>query len=129
MAYLKPNVFTAKVFNKIAMSRGIGGAETLTVRGRRTGNPQQIPVVPVEIDGQLFLVCPRGETEWVRNTRVNPEVSITNRSGTRSYHAAEVPIEERGRVIDAYRKKAGRTVDAYWKKLPAAKDHPVFRLS
>lgn len=129
MAYLKPNAFTAKVFNRLAMSRGIGGAETLTVKGRRTGNPQSVPVIPVEVEGTVYLVCPRGETEWVRNARANPEVSITNKRGSRTYRASEVPVADRSPYIAAYRKKAGRTVEAYWKKLPDDKDHPVFRLA
>jgi deazaflavin-dependent oxidoreductase (nitroreductase family) len=129
MAYLKPNAITAKVFNPLAMKRGIGGAETLTVTGRRSGTPQSIPVIPVEVADELYLVCPRGETQWVRNVRVNAAVTLAGKQGSRSYQAAEVPVPERSPIIEAYRKKAGRTVAAYWKKLPDDADHPVFRLT
>lgn len=129
MAYLKPNAFTAKVFNRIAMATGVSGSETLTVTGRKTGDPQSIPVIPVEVDGALYLVCPRGETQWVRNVRAKPVVTIKNKRGTSSYQASEVPLAERAPVIAAYRDKAGRAVSGYWKQLPDDKDHPTFRLS
>ncbi len=129
MAYLKPNVFTAKVFNRIAMATGIGGSETMTCTGRKSGNPQQIPVVPVEVDGTLYVVCPRGETQWVRNVRAVPKVSIKNKQGSHDYAASELPVAERSPIIAAYRAKAGKSVNGYWKHLPDDKDHPVFKLT
>jgi deazaflavin-dependent oxidoreductase (nitroreductase family) len=128
MAYLKPNAFTAKVFNRLAMATGISGTQTLTVTGRTTGSPQQIPVIPVDWEGATYLVCPRGEAQWVRNARVNPAVTLKSKSGSVGYHASEVPVAERGPIIARYRQVAGKTVEAYWKKLPADTDHPVFRL-
>jgi hypothetical protein len=72
MAYLKPPWFTAKVFNKAAMAFGIGGSATLTVTRRASKQPQQIPVVVPEVEGVRYLVSTRGESEWVRNVRADP---------------------------------------------------------
>lgn len=47
------------------------GAQTLETRGRRSGLPRQTPVNPMELDGTVYLVSPRGETEWVRNVRAD----------------------------------------------------------
>ena len=118
-----------RVFNPLAMRFGLGGAETLVVRRRRSGGEQRVPVISVELDGARYVVSTRGETEWVRNVRAAGSLGLGPASGTRTYQAAELPPEERGPVIEAYRKKAGRTVETYWKQLPNAADHPTFKLT
>lgn len=128
MAYFKPPFFVAKVFNRIAMRTGIGGSETLTVTGRSTGKPQRIPVITLDHDGARYLVSARGESQWVRNVRANPTVTVAGKGGNREYHATEVPTSGRSPIISAYRVRAGKTVEAYWKELPNAEDHPVFLL-
>jgi len=50
MAYLKPPLFARRVFNPLAKRFGIGGSVELVI-ARRTGEPQSIPVIPVEHDG------------------------------------------------------------------------------
>jgi hypothetical protein len=125
MAYLKPPWFTRAVFNKIAMATGIGHSETLTVTRRVSKQPQQIPVVVPEVGGVKYLVSTRGETEWVRNVRADPNVMV----GKTRYVAAEVPVEQRAAVIAAYKPKAGKIVDGYWRQLPDDADHPVFALT
>ncbi|MEJ7689216.1 MAG: nitroreductase family deazaflavin-dependent oxidoreductase [Nocardioidaceae bacterium] len=128
MAYLKPQLFVAKVFNRIAMRTGVGGSETLTVTGRATGKPQRIPVIPLDHEGARYLVSTRGESQWVRNVRANPTVTVAGKGGSKEYHATEVQTSASGPIISAYRVKAGTTVDAYWKRLPNSEDHPVFLL-
>jgi F420H(2)-dependent quinone reductase len=129
VAYLKPPWFTAKIFNRIAMSVGVGGSETLTVIKRTSKLPQKIPVTPVDVDGVKYLVSTRGESEWVKNVRVNPYVKITNKSGTTDYVAAETAVESRRPILQAYKAKLGRAVDGYFRQLPDDADHPVFMLT
>jgi len=129
MAYLKPPLFVAKVFNKVAMATGVGGSQTLTVMGRTTGQPQQIPVIPVEYEGAHYLVSTRGESQWVKNIRANPTVTVASRRESREHHASEVPPSASAPIISAYRAKAGKQVEGYWKKLPDGEDHPVFLLA
>jgi len=129
MAYLKPPWFTKNVFNPIAMATGVSNTETLTVTKRASKQPQTIPVLTVDVDGTTYLVSTRGESEWVRNVRANPNVTISNRSGTNGYVAREIPENDRQRILDAYRQKAGRMVDGYFRKLPGEGDHPVFSLT
>lgn len=129
MAYLKPPWFTVKVFNKIAMSSGISGSETLTLTGRASGREQKIPVITVVVDDTRYLVSTRGESQWVKNLRANPAVSLTTKAGTTRYTAAEVPVAQRPPVLAAYRAKAGKMVDGYFAKLPEPADHPVFSLN
>jgi F420H(2)-dependent quinone reductase len=125
MAYLKPPWFTAKIFNRIAMATGVGGSETLTVTKRISKQPQQIPVVVPEVDGVKYLVSTRGETEWVKNVRADPNVKV----GATEYVATEVPVDQRAPIIAAYRPLAGKVVEGYWTQLPSDADHPVFALT
>lgn len=124
MAYLKPPWFTARVFNRVAMATGLSGTQTLTVT-RRSGAPQRIPVIVPEVGGIKYLVSTRGESDWVKNVRANPTVELDDVG----YVAAEVPVEERARVLAVYRPLAGKVVDGYWRKLPDDADHPVFALT
>ncbi len=125
MAYLKPPWFVSKVFNKIAMATGVGNSETLTVTRRASGRPQRIPVVVPEVDGVKYLVSTRGESQWVKNVRVDPRVTV----GSAAYLATEIPVDKRAPILDVYRPLAGRVVEGYWRELPEDADHPVFALT
>lgn len=129
MPYLKPPWFTAKIFNRIAMATGIADTETLTVTKRGSKEPQKIPVLTVDVEGTKYLVSTRGESQWVKNARVNPGVTLTTKGRTTRYVAREVPEQDRQRVLTAYRAKAGRTVETYFRRLPREADHPVFALT
>jgi hypothetical protein len=122
MAYLKPPWFTAKIFNRIAMATGMSNTEKLIVTRRRSKQQQEIPVITVDVDGAKYLVSTRGESEWVRNVRADPNVTI----GSTAFVAREIPEQDRQAVLTAYREKAGRAVDGYFKQLPREADHPVF---
>lgn len=129
MAYLKPPLFVRRVFNPVAMRFGLSGSEKLVVPRRRSGEDQELPVIPVEHDGARYIVSTRGESDWVRNLRAaGGRGRLQSRGGAVGFTATEVPIEERGPVIAAYREKAGRTVRPYWEKLPDDADHPTFRI-
>jgi deazaflavin-dependent oxidoreductase (nitroreductase family) len=128
MAYLKPAWFTAKIFNRIAMATRISGSETLTLT-RRSGAEQQIPVVTIEVDGVRYLVSTRGESQWVRNVRANPTVTLATRSGPARFTATEIAVDRREPVLAAYRAKLGKVVAGYFRDLPNAADHPVFALT
>jgi hypothetical protein len=125
MAYLKPPWFTRAIFNKIAMATGVGNSVTLTVTKRVSKQPQKIPVVVPEVDGIKYLVSTRGETEWVKNVRADPNISL----GSTNYVASEIPVEQRGPILAVYRPLAGKVVEGYWRQLPNDADHPVFALT
>ena len=129
MAYLKPPWFTVKIFNRIAMATGIAGSETLTLTGRSTGETQQIPVLTVVVDGTRYLVSTRGESQWVKNVRANPTVTLATRGTTTRYTVAEIPVDQREPVLAAYRAKGGKAVEGYFRSLPQPSDHPVFALN
>jgi deazaflavin-dependent oxidoreductase (nitroreductase family) len=128
MAYLKPTAFTAKVFNPVAMRFGMSGSATLEVQGRRSGEIQRVPVIPIDVGGSRYVVSTRGESEWVRNVRAAGTVRLIRKGSVQTLKATEIPVEERAPIVDAYRAKAGGMVSSYWKQLPDPADHPVFRL-
>ncbi len=73
--YLQPGWFTKNVFNRfVAVLTRLGvsvrGSRELRVRGRTSGEWRRTPVNLLAIDGQRYLVAPRGRTQWVRNLEV-----------------------------------------------------------
>jgi deazaflavin-dependent oxidoreductase (nitroreductase family) len=129
MAYLKPPWFTQKIFNRIAMATGMSNTETLTVTKRGSNEPQSIPVVTVDINQTKYLVSTRGESQWVKNVRANPDITITAKGRAAKFSAREIPAQDRAPILVAYQKKAGKVVEGYFRKLPNESDHPVFALT
>jgi hypothetical protein len=74
-------------------------------------------------------VSTRGESQWVKNVRADPTVTLTSKSGAQKYFARETPVSERQPILTAYQQKAGKVVDGYFLKLTDPADHPVFALT
>jgi len=125
--YLKPNWLISRVANPLLMR--FGAVPTLRVRGRSTGRWRSVPVNVLELDGERYLVAPRGETDWVRNLRAagGGQLQYGRRPGE-PFTAVEVPDEEKPRVIEAYLARWGRQVGSQFETLPDPSDHPVFRI-
>lgn len=83
-------------------------------------------MIPVEVGGARYLVCPRGETEWVKNLRAAGGVGELEPDGR--FSATEVPVGERAPILEHYREVAGAAVKGLFEKLPDPADHPVFRI-
>lgn len=115
---------------------GIGPIHLLTTRDRKTGQPNTVPVVPVEQDGRRWLVAPYGTVGWVRNVRADSPVSLHYGRTTQHYVAREVGPEEAGSVLKRYvtvatrtRAQFAATVDSPAADFAAEADrHPVFEL-
>ena len=69
------------------------GSRVLTVRGRKTGTPQSVPVNLLPLDGRRFLVAPRGNTQWVRNVRVAGEAQLRVGRRVETVRLVEVPAD------------------------------------
>jgi len=131
-------IFNAMVGRLTRMGVSLYGSRVLAVRGRKTGEWRTTPVNPLTIDGQRYLVAPRGNTQWVRNMRVagGGELRIGRRA--EKFTATEVPVEDRPPLLRAYLKKwkwetgmffQGVGPDAAESELQRiAPDHPVFRI-
>jgi deazaflavin-dependent oxidoreductase (nitroreductase family) len=72
--YLAPGWFTQHVANpgvRLLTRAGLSikGSRELRVRGRKSGEWRKVPVNLLNVDGDEYLVAPRGTTQWVRNLR------------------------------------------------------------
>ncbi len=143
--YVQPDWFTAKVFNPLVnrLTRwgiSLKGSRVLEVRGRTSGEIRTTVVNLLTLDGQRFLVAPRGETQWVRNLRA-AEGHGTLRLGRRGepFEATELADDDKPAILRAYLKawawEVGKFFDGLKADSPdadiqaAAPGFPVFRIS
>lgn len=128
--YRKPDFLTLRVMQPLFAAIGI--APTLTVRGRKTGKPYTVPVLPLDYDGKHYLVAPRGNTQWARNLRAVGEAELKVRGRRRRVRAMEIAPAQRKPVVDAYVEQYGKKYGGFVAKefaaLPDPADHPVFLL-
>jgi deazaflavin-dependent oxidoreductase (nitroreductase family) len=139
----RPGWFTAHVFNPlVALITRLGlsllGSRVLEVRGRSSGAPRRTPVNLLELDGERYLVAPRGETQWVRNLRASGEGRLLLGRRAEPFRAVEVPDAEKPPILRAYLKRWKAEVGAFFdgtgpdssdeEMARAAPKHPVFRL-
>src|SRR4029453_4908077 len=77
------------------------GSRVLPVRGRAPGTPQSVPVNLLSLDGERFLVAPRGNTQWVRNARVAGEAELRVGRRIERVRLVELPPRHRwaGRAL------------------------------
>jgi deazaflavin-dependent oxidoreductase (nitroreductase family) len=141
--YQEPGWFTRNVFNRIvALASRLGislaGSRRLVVRGRKSGEPRETPVNPLEHEGSTYLVAPRGNTQWVRNLRAaGGEGELLHGSRRTRFRAQEVPDSEKLPILRAYLDKWAWEVGAFFDVdkdageddlRRIAPDHPVFRI-
>jgi deazaflavin-dependent oxidoreductase (nitroreductase family) len=139
----RPGWFTRRVFNPIVtlpMRMGISvlGSRVLEVPGRSTGEPRRTPVNLLALDGQRYLVAPRGETQWVRNLRASGNGRLLLGRRGEPFSAVEIGDEEKAPILRAYLKRWKAEVGVFFDGVgpdssedemrEAAPKHPVFRL-
>ena len=114
-----------------------GHFHVLEVRGRNSGRTISLPVDPLDLDGRRFLVCARGESQWVRNVRAAGEVVLARAMRRRRYGAREIPPGMRPPILKAYLDRFAVEVQRFFpipKGSPAeafndiADRYPVFEL-
>jgi deazaflavin-dependent oxidoreductase (nitroreductase family) len=141
--YKRPGWFTSHVFNPLVkMLARIGlplaGAQTLAVRGRRSGEMRTTPVNPFELEGATYLLAPRGTTQWARNLRAAGEGELRGRGPARRFRATEVEDAEKLPLLRHYLDRwAWEAKDFLEVEKDASDDelreiaprHPAFRLS
>lgn len=79
-----------------------GHFHVLEVRGRKTGRTLSLPVDPLDLNSHRYLVCARGEANWVRNARAAGEVVLARALHRRRYVVRELPPEMRPPILKAY---------------------------
>jgi deazaflavin-dependent oxidoreductase (nitroreductase family) len=140
----RPGWFTKNVFNRIVagltkLGLSLLGSRVLEVRGRTSGLPRRTPVNLLELDGERYLVAPRGDTQWARNLRASGEGRLRLGRKVEPFTATEVTDEaEKAAILRAYLRRWKAEVSAFFDGVgPDASEeelrriaakHPVFRL-
>jgi deazaflavin-dependent oxidoreductase (nitroreductase family) len=76
---------------------------TLEVAGRRSGKPIRLPLVPVHLDGERYLVCMLGpDANWVRNVHAADGAAVLHRGRAEAVRLVDVPVAQRAPVIARY---------------------------
>ena len=142
--YRAPRSFDRRVFNPLVagltrLGVSVLGSRVLEVRGRKSGQPRRVPVNLLTVDGQRYLVAPRGHTQWVRNIRVAGEGTLLLGRRRERFSPTELADAEKEPILRAYLRRwkweVGQFFDGVGPDSPAseferiAPDHPVFRIS
>lgn len=142
--YLQGNAFTLRMNSLIGRLARHGfsllGSAEMSVRGRKSGQMQRIPVNPHTHAGVEYLVSARGHSQWVRNMRVAGGGELRVGRKVRTFTAVEIADDEqKALILRAYLQRWGWEVNQYFQGitakstdaelLGACPDHPVFRIT
>jgi len=79
-------------------------------------------VDPLDLNGQRYLVCARGNSNWVRNARAAGEITLVRALRRRRYAARELPADLRPPILKAYLDRFASEVRRFF---PVSKGSPV----
>ena len=105
-SYLKPGtldrIFGRALVFLIRIGLVRGHFYVLEVRGRASGRTISLPVDPLDLAGQRYLVCARGNSNWVRNARAAGEVVLVRALVRQRYSTRELSPDLRPPILKAY---------------------------
>lgn len=124
--YLAPSKADHR-FNRVASwltRRGLSlaGSRELRVVGRRSGEVRTTVVNLLVLDGERYLVAPRGTTEWVRNLRAAGEGELRVGRRTEPFHAEELADGAKPAVLRAYLERWAWEVGRFFEEIDATSD-------
>ncbi len=118
---------------------GVAGSRVLAVRGRRSDTWRTVPVNVLTLDGERYLVAPRGHAQWVRNLRAAGDGELRLGRRVERFAAVEVDDAAKAPVLRAYLRRWGWEVGRFFEGVTAdatdaqladiAPGFPVFRLT
>ncbi|WP_329129407.1 nitroreductase family deazaflavin-dependent oxidoreductase [Streptomyces sp. NBC_01476] len=139
----KPGWITVHVLNRsvsLLTRAGISvwGSRVLAVRGRKSGEWRRTPVNLLTLDGNRYLVAPRGHVQWTHNMRVAGGGELLLGKKTEEFTATEVADDDKPAILRAYLKRWKAEVGVFFggvgpdstdEQLRAiAPDHPIFQV-
>ena len=132
-------IFNSAVGSLTKMGVSVYGSRVLAVRGRKSGEWRTTPVNPLTVNGQRYLVAPRGQAQWVRNMRAAGAGELRVGHRTEPFTATELADTDKPPVLREYLRKwgwevgrffEGVTKDASDEQLAGiATGFPVFKIS
>jgi hypothetical protein len=125
-AFLRPGV-GERIFGRLLillLRVGLvrGHFYVLEVRGRKSGRVIALPVDPIDFAGRRYLVCARGNANWVRNARAAGEIVLTRAGRRQRFSLRELPPDRRPPVLKAYLDRFATEVQRFF---PVPKGSPV----
>lgn len=108
---------------------GIAGSRVLTVTGRTSGQPRSTVVNVLALDGERYLVAPRGEAQWVRNLRAAGTATLRVGRRTEEVTAVELDDDAKLPVLRAYLDRWGWEVGRFFDDLDASSDDAALRVA
>lgn len=99
-----------------------GHFHALEVVGRKSGKTISLPVDPLDLDGRRYLVCARGNANWVRNARSAGDVVLARAMRRQRYAVQELSPDLRPPVLKAYLDRFAGEVQRFF---PVPKGSPV----
>jgi len=133
--YLEPGWFTRNVFNRTVrrltrLGVSVRGSRELRVRGRVTGDWHTVPVNLLTLDGDRYLVAPRGQTQWVRNIRAAGGGELRVGRRVEVFRAVEVDDEVKPAILRAYLRRWKAEVGVFFDGVgPDATDEQLARIA
>lgn len=140
--YIRPSradaAFNAFVGRLTRLGLSVFGSRVLAVRGRASGEWRTVPVNLLTVDGERYLVAPRGQAQWVRNIRVAGGGELRVGRRVEAFTVAELGDDVKVPVLRAYLKRWGWEVGRFFENVDAsssderlaeiAPGFPVFRV-
>lgn len=140
--YIRPDRSTEIVNSVVTGLTRLGvsvwGSRVLAVRGRTSGEWRTTPVNLLTVDGERYLVAPRGVTQWVRNMRAAGGGELRVGRRTEAFTVVELADDEKPAVLRPYLKRWKFEVGVFFDGIDAsasdatlreiAPGYPVFRL-
>ena len=140
-AFAKPtlieNLFGRALGALLRLGVGPAHMRVLEVRGRKSGAVYTLPVDPLQYDGKLFLVAPRGRTQWVRNVEASGAITLRRGNTVEGYAARALADAEKPPILKAYLDSFRREVQRFFPVaagsplaafVPLAPRYPAFEL-
>jgi deazaflavin-dependent oxidoreductase (nitroreductase family) len=141
--YLTPTradeLFGTVVARLTRMGLTVAGSRVLAVRGRTSGEWRTVPVNPMTVDGERYLVAPRGHTQWVRNMRAAGGGELRRGRRAEAFTAVELPDADKPPVLREYLRRWAWEVGRFFEGIDAtssdeellavAPGFPVFRIA
>jgi deazaflavin-dependent oxidoreductase (nitroreductase family) len=76
-----------------------GPMQILTVTGRRCGQPRDVPIAVVPIEGSRYVFQAYPKAAWVANLRANPEATLKRGRRASSVRMVELSVGERRPIL------------------------------
>jgi deazaflavin-dependent oxidoreductase (nitroreductase family) len=121
---------TERLFNRmfgflVGLGLGMRHNYLLQVRGRKSGRIFSNPVDVLDHGGKLYLVAPRGRTQWVRNAEAAGEVILKKAASRKRYRIRPLNDGEKPEILKAYLDRFKTTVQRYF-PVPAGSPSQTF---